>query len=199
MNAYIWSAWGWLEFKTGNIARARQLFDAATVVDDTHACAWHKWGLLEKSEGNYLRARDLWMKVRVRSACVCVCVCVCHVCYVTTGTHVRHTVQLLTRDTHTHTHTHCTPRVWCLQGIQRCRRKQQASNAYLYNALAVMAAELKRVAEARAWFDEGTSTVEGVASVALWQAWAVLEAEQGDVKAVRYLFKKALQANPKSR
>lgn len=145
-NAYIWSAWGWLEFKTGNTSRARQLFDAATVVDSTHACAWHKWGLLERSEGNYLRARDLWM-----------------------------------------------------QGIQRCKRKPQSQNAYLFNALAVMAAELKRVSEARAWFDEGTSTIEGAASVALWQAWAVLEANQGDPTAVRYLFKKALKANPKSR
>ncbi len=62
-----------------------------------------------------------------------------------------------------------------------------------------MAAELQRVSEARAWFDEGTSTTEGAASVALWQAWAVLEARQGDPTAVRYLFKKALGANPKSR
>ncbi len=40
---------------------------------------------------------------------------------------------------------------------------------------------------------------EGAASVALWQAWAVLEAKQGDKAAVRYLFKKALGANPRSR
>jgi len=145
-NPYIWSAWGWLEFKTGNVARARKLFDAATVVDEAHACAWHKWGTLEKSQGNYLRARDLFM-----------------------------------------------------QGIQRCRRRPQAQNAYLYNALAVMAAQLGRVAEARAWFEEGTRTLEGAASVALWQAWAVMEAKQGDPSAVRYLFKKALAANPRSR
>ena len=62
-NSYLWAAWGWLEFKTGNINRARKLFDAAIVVDDTHACAWHKWGMLERSQGNYLRARDLWMQV----------------------------------------------------------------------------------------------------------------------------------------
>lgn len=31
------------------------------------------------------------------------------------------------------------------------------------------------------------------------QAWAVLEANQGDPTAVRYLFKKALQANSRSR
>lgn len=87
--------------------------------------------------------------------------------------------------------------IW--QGIQRCRRKTQSQNAYLYNALAVMAAELGRVEEARAWFEEGTRTLEGAASVALWQAWAVMEARQGDPSAVRYLFKKALGANPRSR
>jgi hypothetical protein len=43
------------------VDRARQLYDAATVVDSSHACAWHKWGLLEKSEGNFARARDLWV------------------------------------------------------------------------------------------------------------------------------------------
>ncbi len=41
----------------------RKLYDAAIVVDETHACAWHKWGMLERDEGNYLRARDLWMQV----------------------------------------------------------------------------------------------------------------------------------------
>jgi hypothetical protein len=85
------------------------------------------------------------------------------------------------------------------QGIQRCKRKPQSQNAYLFNALAVMAAELGRVQEARQWFDEGTATLEGAASVALWQAWAVLEAKQGDPAAVRYLFKKGLMANPRSR
>lgn len=63
-NPYIWSAWGWLEAQTGNADRARKLYDAAVVVDGTHACAWHKWGMLEKAQGNYARARDLWMQVR---------------------------------------------------------------------------------------------------------------------------------------
>ncbi|GIL88660.1 hypothetical protein Vretimale_17253 [Volvox reticuliferus] len=145
-NPYIWSAWGWLEALTGNPDRARKLYDAAVVVDGTHACAWHKWGMLEKNQGNYTRARDLWM-----------------------------------------------------QGIQRCRRKPQSQNAYLYNALGCMAAQLGQLGEARAWFEEGTRTAEGAASVALWQAWAVLEAKQGDPTAVRYLFRKALGANPRSR
>ncbi|PNW79465.1 hypothetical protein CHLRE_09g416200v5 [Chlamydomonas reinhardtii] len=146
VNPYIWSAWGWLEARTGNVERARKLYDAAVVVDGTHACAWHKWGMLEKGQGNFTRARDLWM-----------------------------------------------------QGIQRCRRKPQSQNAYLYNALGCMAAQLGRVGEARSWFEEGTRSAEGAASVALWQAWAVLEAKQGDPTVVRYLFRKALGANPRSR
>ena len=143
---FIWSAWGWLEFKTGHASQARKLFDAAVVVDETHSCAWHKWGMLERSEGNFMRARDLWM-----------------------------------------------------QGIQKCRKKPHSSIAYLYNSLAVMAAQVGRVEEARAWFEEGTRSMEGAASVALWQAWAVMEARQGDPTAVRYLFKRALGVNPKSR
>ncbi|KAG2431428.1 hypothetical protein HXX76_009443 [Chlamydomonas incerta] len=86
-----------------------------------------------------------------------------------------------------------------MQGIQRCRRKPQSQNAYLYNALGCMAAQLGRVGEARSWFEEGTRSAEGAASVALWQAWAVLEAKQGDPTVVRYLFRKALGANPRSR
>ncbi len=145
-NSFIWSSWGYLESITGNVARARKLFDAAIVVDETHACAWHNWGMLEKNQGNYLRARDLWQT-----------------------------------------------------GIQKCRRVSQRSNSHLYCSLAVMAAELGRTSEARQWFEEGTRSNEGASSVALWQAWAVMESRQGDASAVRYLFKKALQANPKAR
>lgn len=65
-NPFIWSSWGWLEAQAGNPDRARKLYDAAVVVDGTHACAWHKWGMLEKVQGNYARARDLWMTVRGR-------------------------------------------------------------------------------------------------------------------------------------
>jgi len=56
-SAYIWASWGYLESVTGNVSRARKLFDAAIVVDETHAAAWHKWGMLEMQQGNYLRAR----------------------------------------------------------------------------------------------------------------------------------------------
>ncbi len=56
-NPYLWSSWGYLEATAGNVSRARKLFDAAIVVDETHSAAWHKWGMLERKQGNYLRAR----------------------------------------------------------------------------------------------------------------------------------------------
>jgi hypothetical protein len=69
-NPYIWSAWGWLEAVSGNADRARQLYDAALVVDSTHVAAWQKWGMLEQAAGNYARARDLWLQVgQDASAC----------------------------------------------------------------------------------------------------------------------------------
>ena len=54
-----------MEQKLGNVARARQLYDASTVADPKHAAAWHGWGLLEKQQDNVLRARDIWLKVRL--------------------------------------------------------------------------------------------------------------------------------------
>jgi hypothetical protein len=53
---------------TGNVSRARKLFDAAIVVDETHAAAWHKWGMLEMRQGNYLRARCIGRVWRGRGA-----------------------------------------------------------------------------------------------------------------------------------
>ena len=41
--------------------------------------------------------------------------------------------------------------------------------------------------------------VDGRSSCALWHAWAMTESRLGDPTAVRYLFKRALQANPRSR
>jgi tetratricopeptide (TPR) repeat protein len=62
-----------------------------------------------------------------------------------------------------------------------------------------MAAELGKLGEARSWFEEGTRTNLGKASCALWHAWAMVEARIGDPAAVRFLFKRSLQANPASR
>lgn len=43
----------------GNIRRARELFDAATVADKRHIAAWHGWATLELKQGNIKKARNL--------------------------------------------------------------------------------------------------------------------------------------------
>jgi len=46
----------------GNIRRARELFDAATVADKRHVAAWHGWAILELKQGNVKKARQLLAK-----------------------------------------------------------------------------------------------------------------------------------------
>ncbi|CAI9779724.1 unnamed protein product [Fraxinus pennsylvanica] len=58
-NPYIWQCWAVLENKLGNIRRARELFDAATVADKRHIAAWHGWAVLELKQGNIKKARNL--------------------------------------------------------------------------------------------------------------------------------------------
>ncbi|OAY76714.1 Protein high chlorophyll fluorescent 107, partial [Ananas comosus] len=61
-NSYIWQCWAVLESKAGNIRRARELFDAATVADKQHIAAWHGWAVLEIKQGNIKKARNLLAK-----------------------------------------------------------------------------------------------------------------------------------------
>ncbi|GMH18235.1 hypothetical protein Nepgr_020076 [Nepenthes gracilis] len=58
-NAFIWQCWADLENKLGNMRRARDLFDAATVADKRHIAAWHGWAILELKQGNIKKARNL--------------------------------------------------------------------------------------------------------------------------------------------
>ncbi|KAJ0979938.1 hypothetical protein J5N97_015412 [Dioscorea zingiberensis] len=58
-NPYIWQCWAVLENKAGNIRKARELFDAATVADKRHVAAWHGWAVLEIKENNIKKARNL--------------------------------------------------------------------------------------------------------------------------------------------
>ncbi|KAK4783440.1 hypothetical protein SAY86_007814 [Trapa natans] len=61
-NPYIWQCWAVLENKMGNVRRARELFDAATVADKKHIAAWHGWAVLELKQGNIKKARHLLAK-----------------------------------------------------------------------------------------------------------------------------------------
>ncbi|KAF7852036.1 hypothetical protein BT93_L1128 [Corymbia citriodora subsp. variegata] len=61
-NPYIWQCWAVLENRLGNVRRARELFDAATVADKRHIAAWHGWAVLELKQGNVKKARHLLAK-----------------------------------------------------------------------------------------------------------------------------------------
>ncbi|KAL9241345.1 hypothetical protein vseg_015467 [Gypsophila vaccaria] len=58
-NPFIWQCWAVLENEMGNVRRARELFDAATVADKRHIAAWHGWAVLELKQGNLQKARNL--------------------------------------------------------------------------------------------------------------------------------------------
>ncbi|CAO2832363.1 unnamed protein product [Amaranthus hypochondriacus] len=58
-NAFIWQCWAVMENELGNVRKARELFDAATVADKRHIAAWHGWAVLELKQGNIKKARNL--------------------------------------------------------------------------------------------------------------------------------------------
>ena len=60
-----------------------------------------------------------------------------------------------------------------LQGI---RATQDQPSPFLYQSIAMLAGEMGYIEEARQWFREGTSTLRGKRSLALWHGWAVMEA-----------------------
>lgn len=59
MQVLFEQCWAVLEMQMGNIRRAKELFDAATVADKRHVAAWHGWANLELKQGNLKKARIL--------------------------------------------------------------------------------------------------------------------------------------------
>lgn len=172
---------GRIMLKQRRFEEARQLYSEGCYnTGNANPYIWAAWGYLEARCGKPDIARKMYDAA--------VCVDPAHAC-------AWHKWGMLEKAEGNYTRA----RDRWLQGIQNCRKTAQKSVVYLYQSLAVMAAELGKVDQARAWFEEGTRTAFGPSSVALWQAWAVMEARQGDKSAVRYLFKRALQAEPRSR
>lgn len=70
-----------------------------------------------------------------------------------------------------------------LKGIRRTAR---FPNPFLYQSVAVLAGEMGLTKESRKWFQEATQTFKhGAGRHGIWQAWAQMEARQGDRKSVR--------------
>lgn len=62
-----------------------------------------------------------------------------------------------------------------LQGI---RATADSPNPHLYQSVAALAGQMGYVGEARRWFREGTRSIKGKQSHALWHAWALMEARK---------------------
>lgn len=75
----------------------------------------------------------------------------------------------------------------------------QSPNAFLYQSVGVLAAELGRPEEARQWFEEACNMGLGKSSPAIWQSWGLLEYNQGNLLEARQIFKSGLDKHPKNR
>ena len=208
-NAFLWQAWAVLEQRQGNLRRARELFDAATVADKAHAAAWHGWGMLELRQGNYQRARDLLTKgLRL----------------VPDGRPGKEFlfqslgVMAADRGRSEEARKHFrdgvkTPlgrasgalwQAWALMeqrlgDVEEARRlfalglQATPKNRYLWLAWAQLEAEAGAAAKARELFAAGAA-LNG-RDAPLLQAWAVMEAGQGSLGAARALFARAARAD----
>lgn len=59
----VWIAWGWVEWKEGNLDNARQHYRRSLSIDSGSldaARTFHAWGILEERAGNYSASRNLF-------------------------------------------------------------------------------------------------------------------------------------------
>jgi len=151
--------------------------DGVRMTEGRNAYMWCAWANYEAKKGNYRVARDMFdASTAVDPAHAAA--------WHGWGMMEKRTGNLLrARD------------VW-LKGIRKTKEKP---NPYLFQSVALLAADMGLVEEARKWFLKGTTTILGAESHAMWLSWALMEAEQGDDQAVRYLFKRCLEVAPRSR
>ena len=69
-----------------------------------------------------------------------------------------------------------------LKGI---RKTANRPNPFLFQSVAVLAGEMGLTKESRKWFEEATRTFTGAGRHGIWQAWAQMEARQGNREIVR--------------
>ncbi|XP_065031355.1 protein high chlorophyll fluorescent 107-like isoform X2 [Musa acuminata AAA Group] len=170
-NSYIWQCWAVLENKAGNIRRARELFDAATVADKKHIAAWHGWAVLEIKQGNIKKARNLLTK---------------GLKYCGGNEYIYQTLALLEAKGKRFKRarylfqqaTKCNPKS-CASWLAWAQVEMQQQNNYTARKLfekAVQASPKNRFA---------------------WHIWALFEANQGDIDKGRKLLKIGHAVNPR--
>ncbi|KAA8531227.1 hypothetical protein F0562_005859 [Nyssa sinensis] len=170
-NAYIWQCWAVLEKKMGNIRRARELFDAATVADKKHIAAWHGWAVLELKQGNIMKARNLLGKALK---------------YCGGNEYVYQTLALLEAQANRYEQarylfsqaTKCNPKS-CASWLAWAQLEMQQENNFTARKLfekAVQASPKNRFA---------------------WHVWGVFEANLGNIDLARKLLKIGHAVNPR--
>jgi tetratricopeptide (TPR) repeat protein len=174
-NAYVWQAWATLEAHAGDVAKARQLYDAATAADKTHAAAWHGWGMLEKSQGNFQRARDLLVKgVRLVPPS-------------RANPHLYQSLGMMAaeRGRMQEAREHF---------YEGSKTEAGRDSAALWHAWAMLEAREGKGDEARKLFQRGLGADSDNKYV--WLSWAVFEAREGFLQRARSLLIKGCALNP---
>ena len=163
----------------GDISAARKCYqDGCDATGGDNAYIWQAWATLEEKDGNVVQARKLYDAATAADK---------------THAAAWHGWGMFEKGQGNFQRA----RDLFVKGVRLV--PQSRANPHLYQSLGVMAAERGRVQEAREHFREGTRTEAGAQSAALWQAWAVLEAQQGHGEVARKLFQRGLQADPENR
>uniref|UniRef100_A0A0D9VT87 Uncharacterized protein n=1 Tax=Leersia perrieri TaxID=77586 RepID=A0A0D9VT87_9ORYZ len=170
-NPYIWQCWAVLERKGGNIRRARELFDAATVADEKHIAAWHGWAILEIKQGNIKKARNLLAK---------------GLKYCGGNEYIYQTLALLEARAERFEQARTL-----FQQATQCNPKSCAS----WLAWAQVEIRAENNAMARKLFEKAVQA--SPKNRFSWHVWALFEADQGSIDKARKLLKIGHAVNPR--
>ncbi|KAG6726293.1 hypothetical protein I3842_02G074000 [Carya illinoinensis] len=194
-NPYLWQCWAVLENKMGNIRRARELFDAATVADKRHIAAWHGWAVLEIKQGNVKKARQLLAKALK---------------FCGGNEYVYQTLAMLEARANRHEQarylfrqaTKCNPKScasWLAWAQLEIQQENNTVARLLFEAWGWMEWKEGNIAKARELYQIALSINSTSESAArCLQAWGVLEQRIGNLSAARRLFRSSLNINSQS-
>ncbi|KAL3678913.1 hypothetical protein R1sor_021869 [Riccia sorocarpa] len=170
-NPYIWQAWAVLEERSGNSAKARKLFDAATVADKKHAAGWHGWAKLELRAGNVKRATSLLNK---------------GLKFCGPNEYLFQTLASIEFR---------AGRIEDARSLLARATQQNPKSAASWLAWALMESQNGFQDTARRLFQKGI--VASPKNRYVWQAWALFEARQGNKERARELFQRGHELNPR--
>ncbi|CAN0855400.1 Protein high chlorophyll fluorescent 107 [Linum grandiflorum] len=170
-NPYIWQCWAVLENRMGNVRRARELFDAATVADKKHIAAWHGWAVLELKQGNVKKARQLLFKALK---------------YCRGNEYVYQTLALLEARAN---------RTEQARYLFRQATKSNPNSCASWLSWAQMEMKVENNLVARKLFEKAVQA--SPKNRFAWQVWGTFEANIGNVEKARKLLKIGHALNPK--